>query len=111
MLEHTRPLDVLEPAVDEADVANGGVLEPAQIERVLALFAGDVPHLDVAHNGRERALRPFFVIEVDGEHRVGDLADLDVAHVNVLEEPAPHGVVLEPERAVESRDVTSKKSK
>src|SRR5687768_18599698 len=44
-------------------------------------------------------------MKIDREHRVSDLTDRHVAHVDMLDHPAACGVVLEPQRRVEIRAV------
>src|SRR5437764_1232219 len=100
VLDDARLRDVVEGAVFEANVADGRVLEAAQVERVLALPALHVLHDHVADDGREAAALALLVVEVNGDDGIGHLADLDVAHVDVFEQAAARGVVLEAQRAV-----------
>src|SRR5262249_18433888 len=64
-------------------------------------------HLDVARDWFKVALRTFLIVEVDRQHRLRDLADSDVAHVDVLERPTAHRVVLESKRAIQARAIHS----
>src|SRR5215213_10332754 len=105
VLDDARALDVLEGAVLQAQVVDGRVLEALHVERVAALAALQVLHGEVADDGRELALLTLLVVEVHGQDGVGDLAHGDVAEVDVFEEPAAHGVVLEAQRVVEIRAV------
>src|SRR6185503_1663093 len=55
----------------------------------------------IANDGRERSLSTFFVIEVDRDHRMRDLTDLDVSEVQVFEQTAAHRVVLNAQCVIE----------
>src|ERR1044071_1143315 len=105
VLDDGGPLDVLEGAILQAQVVDGRVLEALHVERMAALAALQVMDREVADDGRVLALRALLVIEVHGQHRVRDLPDGDVAEVDVLQQPAAHGVVLEAQRVVEVRAV------
>src|SRR5688572_3929734 len=100
-LHDARPRNIVEPAVDHPDVGDLTSLQAANVEGVFALPAGDVLHLDMAHDWIEASLGALLVMEVYGEHCISHLPYRDVPHVDVLQPPASRRVVLEPQRAVE----------
>src|SRR2546421_6642040 len=85
VLDDARLRHVVEGAVFETNVADGRILEASKVERVLAPPALDVANDHVADDGRKAAALALLVVEVNGDDRVCDLADLDVAHVDVFE--------------------------
>jgi len=60
---------------------------------------------EVAQHRREGPVRPFLVVEFHADHRLGDLADGQVAEIEVLEHPAAQGIVLDPDGRVQRRAV------
>src|SRR5215208_3915362 len=94
--------DILEVAVEDTNALDRRVLEAAEVQAVWALLARHALHLDIARHRSERAFGAFFIVEVDRQHRVGDLSDGHVAHVDVVKQAAAHRVVLETQRTVES---------
>src|SRR4051812_35056955 len=87
--------DVIEVAIDDANVLYRCVCETAQIDAVHAPFTRHPLDRDVAGDRRERALVTFFVIEVDREDGIDDLSDGYIAHVDVVQQATAHRVVLE----------------
>src|SRR5439155_18402762 len=60
---------------------------------------------DVADDRREWTFLAFFIIEIDGQHRVAHLTNLDVPKIEILEPAAAQRVVLETQRHPEIRTV------
>src|SRR5687768_11998459 len=88
VLHNARLADAAEAAIPEGNAAYRpvrqtlGVQHPARFARRHAL-----DH-HIAEFGPEGTFRAFLVIEIDGDCGAPDLADLDVAIVEVLEQPA-----------------------
>src|SRR5438128_1753942 len=100
MLSNIALSDTIKPAVVDGDVCDHRVLDAAQVPSVLALSTRDVAQLDVARDRLERTFGTFLIREVDRQYGIRDLTDLHVAHEDVLQNAAPHSVVLEPQRAI-----------
>ena len=98
-------LDVIEDAIFQVDTGNRRAFVTADRQGVFAFAAGDVLHVDVANGRRKLACVTFAVIEVDLEHRLGDLADFDVSHVDVFDCPSAYGVGFDPQGPVQVRAV------
>src|ERR1017187_10222276 len=96
---------VFKSAILQPDVGNGSVLVAANQPRVGALANLQIQHFDVAHYRSERPLGAFLVGEIDFDGRGRHLSALHVAHVDVLDYAAAHGVVLEAQNAVQVRTV------
>lgn len=68
---------------------------------VLALFAGHIFQIDIAHRGSKLACVLFAVIEIDLENRIAHLADGNISHVDVFHESASHGVAFDSQGAIQ----------
>src|SRR5579871_4589876 len=95
----------LHGAALEPDVANFRVGKAADVERAFHLPAGHVADVDIAHHGMLGAIAAFFVVEVDLQHGMRDLADFQIPKVHVLNGAAAHGIGLEAQRLVEVRAI------
>src|SRR5208283_5960953 len=92
VLDDVRLRDVVEGAVRKPQVADRRVPEPSHFESSLALLAGHVADVDIVDIGALGPVLAFLVLKVDLENGFADLADLDVAEIDVLDRSAPHRV-------------------
>ena len=95
----------VEAAVVHVDVIHirAGV-ESDNLYAVLALLAGDIVEMHVAHGGQVATAADFVVliVEVDFQHRLATLSHLDVAGIDILDDTAAAGVGLDAHHAVET---------
>src|SRR5450756_360052 len=105
VLRHRGLRGVFKGAILQPDVGNWSVLETAQRPRVGALLDLQIHHFDIAHHRSERPLLAFLVVEFDVDGGCRHPAALHVAHVDMLDHAAAHGVVLEAQHAVQVRAV------
>src|SRR5262249_47540992 len=84
---------------------NNGPRKSPQVQRILALRAGDITDFDVSHRGRKIPGVSLFIIEVDGDDRLLHLPNCHVPHINALDHAAPLRVALQPESPIELRTV------
>src|SRR5262249_19552750 len=76
-----------------------------QIQSILRPVGRQVADVDIADHRSKLPGFSFFVEEIDREPGQGNFSDLDVPHVNVLQEAAAHGVVLDADRVIQVRTV------
>src|SRR6266545_2064035 len=74
-------LYILKAAVFKAQVENRSMLESLNIQGMFAFAAFQISDRKVAHHRCEFALLSFFIVEVDGDCGVCDLAHLDISEV------------------------------
>ena len=86
-------------------VVDGSLLEPLHVQSARTLSALQVTDDEVANDGRELTLLALFIIEVNGDDCAPDLADHDVAKIEIFQEAAAHGVVLHAESVIKIRAV------
>src|SRR5262245_52231859 len=101
VLDHTRSRDFFEHAVLQVNVCDWRLLESTKVQGVLALPHFQIANADGSSDRCEAALVALLVIEVDRNRRVGDLTDLHIPHVDLLDQTAAHGVVLKPEHTIQ----------
>src|SRR5690606_31567576 len=76
----------IETAIDEPYISNRAPRIPHQVQCVAALATLDIAHIDASHLRIVRARIPFFVQIIDANDGIGDLPDLHIPHVDVLDE-------------------------
>src|SRR6266540_4066331 len=101
MLHKVGVSHTVERRVADSNIVHHGAFESADVKHTRAGGAGNVIKLNVANDGLERALRSFFVEEIDGEHGFTDASDFHVAHENIFQSPTADRVVLKAKRTVE----------
>src|SRR6516225_4174617 len=105
VLDHVRLLHMIEGAAVQPDVQDLGIRKSTDVQRAFCLATGDVSNIDVPDQGEFMSLGALFIMKVDLEHGMGDLADLDVSEIDVFDGAAAHGVGLKAKRLVEIRAV------
>src|SRR2546423_15060286 len=80
--------DIGEGAVGQRDRADAVVGIADQIPGLPGLAHGQLRHVDAADGRVEAVAGSVFVEEVDEDRDLGDLPDLDLSHVDVLDEAA-----------------------
>jgi len=73
----------------------------AKVERILALFARNVDHLDIANRGWKFSRIPFFIEQVNAQDCIGYLADRYITHKYVLDIAPADGIGFETEDPVQ----------
>ena len=81
--------DTTKDAVGEIYIINHGALEAGNPHDPRTGGTPDILDRDVSDDWAMRAFRPGFIEEIYGQDCFGYSADLDVAHVDILDHPAP----------------------
>src|SRR6516162_6113333 len=105
ILDDVRPCHTLKVTVGQPDAFDRRVVEPPKIEGILSFLGGKIADLYITYNWNKLSSRSFFIEEIDGKSGRGNLSYVNVPDINVLQQPAAHGVVLDAYRAVEMRAI------
>src|SRR5215467_9135371 len=92
----------LKVAIHDANLLQGSIFEAAKIERILRLFGLEIADADVTHN-RQKLSRLSLLIKVVNTNRgCGNLTNLNVTDMDVLQPAAAHSIVLDPHGIVQA---------
>src|SRR5262249_40049074 len=94
-----------EVTVDKQNFFDRRILESAKIKSILRLLRAKFLDAHIADHGAKAARFAFFIVEVDRDRGIADLTHGDIAHVDILDQAATHGVVFQTDRDIEFRAV------
>src|SRR5262249_23260761 len=79
---------------------NGSFIQPLNIDAVFALTGSQIIDPEISHYGCEISLRSFFIVEVNRDQGVSNLADSNIPEIEILKQAASRGIILDAESMI-----------